>query len=244
MFPQLNKVLSGNYNSLGERIPKVSRSLYFRLMTRRFDNNWGSFYLSEDSIKINVVANTAGFAITYPNNSGLKYNRADTLTVTWEVSNSNTAPINCSLVNVYLSLDNGATFPFTLATSVPNTGSYLVTLPDTATTQARIKIKGDNNIFFDINNSSFQIDKNISTHNISNVSNNISLYPNPFDHIIYIESKQNNNIIVTDILGKMIYKTNMKDGTINTAQWSSGMYFISFWDAGNKHLESIKIVKH
>src|SRR5690606_15048386 len=124
MFPQLNKVLNNAYSTLGERIPQVSRMLYFRLMTRKFDNSWGTFKLSDDSIKINVVGNSAGFLITYPNNSNQVFKANDTLTVQWDVSNSKVAPINCDAVSIALSYDGGQTFPTILAANVANSGSY------------------------------------------------------------------------------------------------------------------------
>ncbi len=56
-----------------------------------------------------------------------------------------------------LSLDGGLTLPTTLASNVPNNGSAFVTIPDTPTTTARIKVEGAGNIFFDISDGNFSI---------------------------------------------------------------------------------------
>ena len=56
-----------------------------------------------------------------------------------------------------LSTDGGATFPTTLAANTLNDGSQLVTLPSTATTQARVKVEAVGNIFFDVSDANFTI---------------------------------------------------------------------------------------
>ena len=52
----------------------------------------------------------------------------------------------------------GATFPHVLANSIPNNGSAFIVVPgNTSTTQARIKIQADNNIYFAVNSTNFSI---------------------------------------------------------------------------------------
>jgi hypothetical protein len=43
-------------------------------------------------------------------------------------------------VDLYLSTDGGATFPTLIASNLPNTGSYLWSVSDTPTTQARVRV--------------------------------------------------------------------------------------------------------
>jgi hypothetical protein len=60
-------------------------------------------------------------------------------------------------VKISLSTDGGQTFPTVLIASTPNDGSQALTIPNTATTTARIKIEAVGNIFFDISNTNFTI---------------------------------------------------------------------------------------
>ncbi|MEO0404998.1 MAG: CARDB domain-containing protein [Bacteroidota bacterium] len=80
-----------------------------------------------------------------------------TQTVTWDVANTDAAPVNCSNVDIYLSVDGGFTYPFLLLSGTPNDGSANVFIPDNQTNSARIKVKGNGNIFFDISNTNFTI---------------------------------------------------------------------------------------
>jgi hypothetical protein len=78
-------------------------------------------------------------------------------TVSWNVASTNASPVNCSSVNIFLSTDGGYTWPYTLATGVPNSGSASVTLPNVPTSQGRIKVKAAGNYFFDISNTNFTV---------------------------------------------------------------------------------------
>ena len=78
-------------------------------------------------------------------------------TVTWDVANTTAAPVSAAMVDIYLSADGGMTYPFLLASATANDGSEMVALPAVATTQARIKVKGTDNIFFDLSNGDFTI---------------------------------------------------------------------------------------
>jgi uncharacterized protein (TIGR03437 family) len=61
---------------------------------------------------------------------------------------------------VLLSVDGGNSFPFTLASSVPNNGAATVTVPNTPTSTARVKVEAIGNIFFSISLPNFTITPN------------------------------------------------------------------------------------
>jgi hypothetical protein len=65
--------------------------------------------------------------------------------------------VNTANVDILLSLDGGATWPFALATGVPNDGSQSVSLPDVDTGAASVKVMASGNIFFDTSDNLFNI---------------------------------------------------------------------------------------
>jgi hypothetical protein len=104
-----------------------------------------------------VLAATAGpFLVTSPN-TGVNWSTGIPRTVTWDVAGTNAAPVGTSDVGISLSVDGGLTYPYVLASSTPNDGSEVVTLPHVGTTDARIKIEGVGNVFFDLSDADFRI---------------------------------------------------------------------------------------
>ncbi|MGJ9416644.1 M12 family metallo-peptidase [Massilia sp. CMS3.1] len=104
-----------------------------------------------------VLAPGAGpFLVTAPN-TALTLDSGAPLTVTWNVANTNAAPVNTASVKITLSSDGGKTWPHVLAESVPNSGSASVKLPAVVTQAARIKVEAVGNVFFDVSNADFAI---------------------------------------------------------------------------------------
>jgi len=104
-----------------------------------------------------VLAPGAGpFLVTAPNTAATLASGV-AQTVTWSVANTNAAPVSTANVKITLSADGGATWPYVLAASVPNTGTASVTLPAIATTQGRIKIEAVGNVFFDVSDADFTL---------------------------------------------------------------------------------------
>lgn len=155
----------------GESLPTTSRTLTFRAIVRDSNGGVNSVLLSVQS-----VANTAGFAVTSPN-TAVTWQGGLPQTITWNVSNSASSPVNASNVRIDLSTDGGLTFPINLAASVPNTGSASVTIPNTPTTQARIRVSAVGNIFFDVSNANFTITPAFCYPNCDNSTTNPLLTP-------------------------------------------------------------------
>ncbi len=153
VFPKLSNLLN-NTHTIGELLPTYSRTLTFRLTAR--DNRSGGAGVDYATIAFSVT-NTAGpFTVTSPN-TAVTWPALSEQTVTWNVANTNAAPVNCTNVKISLSTDGGVTFPIVLAASTPNDGAEPVTLPDYQTNTARIKVEAIGNIFFDISNTNFTI---------------------------------------------------------------------------------------
>jgi hypothetical protein len=152
-FPAPNLLLLNNYNAAGERLPTTNRSLNFRLTVR--DNRAGAGGTAQDDMLVTVTNAGGAFSVTFPSASGLSL--SGNITVTWNVANTNLAPVNTANVAILLSTNGGNSFDTTLLASTPNDGSQVVTLPNINTTQARIKVAAVGNIFFEISNSNFTI---------------------------------------------------------------------------------------
>lgn len=148
----------------GETLPTQARALKFRLTVRDNKAGGGGVVTGGDGcqagftgfFQINTIATPGPFAVSAPN-GGESWNAGSTQTITWNVVNTDQAPINCANVRILLSTDGGNTYPTVIAASTPNDGSEAVTIPGPATTTARIKVEAVGNIFFDISNANFTI---------------------------------------------------------------------------------------
>lgn len=153
-FPRL-QTLVPNATSTWEVLPSVSRTMTFQLSVR--DNAAGGGCVDRQSMTV-TFSNAAGpFTVTYPNATGISWIAGSSQTVTWNRANTHLTPVNCPRVNIYLSTNGGFSYPITLATNVPNIGSWNVLVPNNLTTTARVMVKAADNIFFDISNNNFSI---------------------------------------------------------------------------------------
>ena len=153
-FPAL-PFLTANVDNIWEVLPGNARDLNFRVTVRSASP--GQAGCKEDADLELTVSNTAGpFLVTSPNNNAT-WTVGETQTVTWQVANTNTAPVNCSMVNILLSFDGGFTYPLTLVENTPNDGSVDIQVPNTIGTENRIRVQSVGNVFFDISNTNFSI---------------------------------------------------------------------------------------
>jgi subtilisin-like proprotein convertase family protein len=154
LFPKLSTILIGQTSTTWEVLPGVSRIMNFALTVR--DNVAGGAQTATDEMKITVSDLAGPFLIT-SQNATASYEAGSNQTVAWNVAASDQAPVNTKFVDIYLSTNNGTTFPILLASQVPNDGSEIVTIPNIVGSTNRIMVKGYKNIFFDISNASFSI---------------------------------------------------------------------------------------
>lgn len=155
-FPRLNHVINGT-SSPWEVLPSVSRNMDFIVTVR--DNSLPGCTDSQEGT-VTIAGNAGPFLVLHPDTAGISFPGLSSQQVTWDVASTDLPPVSCANVDILLSVDGGLTFPITLASSVPNTGTHPVTIPDTATTEARIMIRCTGGVFFDISNEDFTIIKN------------------------------------------------------------------------------------
>jgi len=127
-------------------------SLHFKLTAR--DGRGG---VNNATTTLTLAPAAGPFLVTSFNDAGVSVDSGGTQTVTWNVANTNAAPVGTENVRISLSLDGGATWPTVLAESVPNNGSASVIVPAVATTAARVKVEAIGNVFFDVSNANFAI---------------------------------------------------------------------------------------
>ncbi|MFO0830577.1 MAG: M12 family metallo-peptidase [Phycisphaerales bacterium] len=150
-FPRTEDVLDGVLQ-IGEQYPAVSRTLTLRVLAR--DNRAGGGAVATADVNYTVVGTAGPFRISTLNTAGSVVNPG-ALTLTWDVANTNAAPINAANIRILFSTDGGLTWPTVLAASTPNDGSETITLPAVATSSGRIRIEPTNNVFFDVNDANF-----------------------------------------------------------------------------------------
>ncbi|MFB6454161.1 reprolysin-like metallopeptidase [Chitinophaga sp. Hz27] len=169
-FPKMATILAGNLISgplpggdagaNTEALSSVSRTLTFRLTVRdnvpyRSTAPVAIGQTNFSDMTVNVTNTSGPFAVTSPNTK-VTWAGNSSQTITWNVASTTASPVSCANVKISISTDGGNTFS-TLVASTPNDGSEVVTIPDIATTTARIKVEAVGNIFFDISNSDFTI---------------------------------------------------------------------------------------
>lgn len=152
-FPKISDVVNGT-TTIGELLPSIARPINFRLTAR--DNRAGGGGVNYDETIV-TVNNNGPFKVTYPTAAGIVWTGNTTQTITWDVANTNIAPISTANVSIQLSTDGGYTYPITLLASTPNDGTQSLTIPNIPTTSARIRVKAEGNIFYNISSNDFSI---------------------------------------------------------------------------------------
>ena len=157
---QTNPTVTVN-NTSWETVSTVARTLNFALTVRDRSEVGGTGQTPQssfDTMSVTVNGTAGPFTVTSQNTNVL-WNVGTTQTITWNVSGTDVAPVSTPTVNILLSIDGGTTFPFVLASNVPNDGSQTITVPVIGgdTTAARLIVEGNNNIFYAVNTTNFSI---------------------------------------------------------------------------------------
>lgn len=153
-FPPLDNVIA-NTTNIWHVLPSVARSLSFRGVARDFTGVAGCNH--ETNITVSTVNAAAGAFSVTSFNAASNWLSGQIQNVTWNIAQTNTAPVNAPMVDILLSYDGGNTYPVTLLSGTPNDGNESIVVPAGNTSQGRIMVRGTNHIFYDINNTNISI---------------------------------------------------------------------------------------
>ncbi len=230
-FPNIETVISNQLENTWEVLPSVERVMEFRLTAR--DNALGGGATARGDQTV-IVSDAGPFVVTSQN--GLTTWGVDTEeTITWDVAGTDSAPVNCSHVDILFSVDGGYTYPITLASNVPNNGSATITVPNEETTTGRIMVKASDNIFFDLNDSNITVTTSMNVEDYS--FNDFMLYPNPSEGVYNIEFNpevmDDLEITLYDVNGRRIKHETYREISSNVFQMrldyqdiKAGVYFL------------------
>jgi subtilisin-like proprotein convertase family protein len=165
--PQMDAVLEGNLTMENpqtggqwETVSLVDRTMTWAVTARdRYPASAGAEGRMAFDIKaLKIISDAGPFKVSSQNQEGILWEAGSKQTLTWEVAQTDQAPINTKFVSVFLSTDGGDTFETPLLSSTPNDGVELITVPGGITSdQIRIKIVPDNSIYFAVNANDIEI---------------------------------------------------------------------------------------
>jgi subtilisin-like proprotein convertase family protein len=160
-IPRLEDVLSTGGNSTQwEKLSSVSRSQNFRLTVRDNDPRGGQTNFDQMTVQVN--ANAGPFRVISQSNTGIVWLPNSIENIVWDVAGTDGNSVNSSDVNILLSTDGGLNFDTVLASNVPNTGAYALTVPSgIVSPNCRLMVEGAGNIFYAVNSRVFNINADI-----------------------------------------------------------------------------------
>ncbi|PSK91179.1 putative secreted protein (Por secretion system target) [Taibaiella chishuiensis] len=240
--PPVSTIINNMYEEPGERLPKKVRDLNFKLTVRSLNQGWGTFNTTDNSLVLKVDANASKFRVTSQADPET-WEPGQTKTIRWDVGGTDGDSVRCKWVNIYLSRDNGKSFPYLLVANAPNNGSYNVTVPNVYAEQARVKVKGSGNVFFDVNKGVIKLNGDPTGIKDQDNEDIAAVYPNPATRQVFVRTKTPNatfRVVLFNILGQQISKGDYKgEFTLDVAHLPRGAYFLSLTD-NNTAKQSVK----
>lgn len=229
MFPTLKYLVQNLEMYKGEILPANARILRFRCTLRDLHNGYGAFYTSADTVRLDVRTTTDLFRVTSQPTNGTPWQAYSSQTITWNVAGTTAAPFLCTNVDIYMTADSGKTWPFLLASNVPNNGTATIAVPNVTSNFCRVKVKGSGNVFFDLNDG--WIKTTSAPAAIENVDKfTFSIHPNPATTSCIIEAANSQEHCQMDVLnhvGMIVSHTSFQGKTIlNTENLATGIYLI------------------
>lgn len=251
-MPSYFNVLDGKLNTTWESVSVVARTLKFTLTVR--DNNPIGAQTGFDEVSItskipyNAFTAPTGigpFRVTSQNTTGIIWDLGALQTITWDVNNTTSLPGSAN-VNIKLSIDGGATFPYILESDTPNDGKQVITVPLTpSSANCRVLIEPTENVYYALNSKAFAI-AGLSTEDF--VLDNFSLYPNPNkgNFMVQFDSLTTSKkaISIYDLRGRNIFEktyntTGLFSQNIAVDAIQKGIYLVTIKDGNKKVVKKI-----
>lgn len=171
-FPIASEILNNDLAPTWEVVPTVSRDLNFSILVR--DNNVLGGQTARDDVKIAVDGDSGPFVVTSQTTPNEILSVGEITTITWDVANTNALPVNTSLVDIYLVLNNDFENLILVDQNVTNDGSHNISLPPESVSPAvRIMVKAVDNVFFAINSSNLIIQESEFALNFDKIEHTI-----------------------------------------------------------------------
>lgn len=236
-FPKLNTILAGVTKTMGpttsktntpipvEILPSVTRNLNFRFTVRDNKRNGGAN--ASDNMIVKVDDSFGPLKVTSQHKEGISYPQKARVSITWDVAQTNILTPN---VDILFSYDGGNTWN-DLLIKTPNDGKETITIPLVLSKQCRFMVKGNGNIFFNVNLKDFEV--------TTPVNQEIVIGPNPVvGDILYIKNRW--DILeyeIYDSSGRLIRKNELINNEINTSDLLPGIYFLKLDDQTKKFIK-------
>lgn len=268
-FPQMGKILAGTLaitasaNTNWESVSTVARTLNFTFTAR--DNQAGGGQTATDAMVVTVNATGGAFSVSSQATTGISYMQGSTQTVTWVPGSTASAPFNSPTVDILMTTNAStaletfnATTPTspnpttwtTIASGVPNTGSYDVTIPVTApvSSTCRFMVKAVGNVFLAVNSKNFAISA-LGNEEFGGLDN-FALYPNPNqgDFTVKFDSSSTNDIAIAvyDMRGRNVFEksytnTGVFSQDLKLDNVQAGVYLVSVKDGERKVVKKIVV---
>ena len=251
-IPQLSRIVSGNLTDTTnwETVSTVGRTMHWSLVVtdRAFlANQIGN--TAYKTITVTVDSNAGPFVVTSHAHIS-NWVVGNTVTLTWEVANTNLAPISAEKVDILFSTNGGQTFSYTLAEGVPNSGIATLIVPShLITKQGRYMIKASGNIFLAVNAANIVVSQRSEGFLPHTLPDGPILMSNAFtpnndginDTYVIARSEDfpNNTLQVYNSLGQLVYEAegykNQWDGTMsNGKRVARGSYMAIFSKDGSE----------
>ncbi len=162
-MPAFATVAGGSVSSTWEVTPTVARTLTFALTTR--DNRADGGQTKSDT-KLIIVNGTAGPFTVTSQTANETWTTGQSKTVTWNVAGTNANGINTTAVDIMLVDGITGSVLSTLMTGTVNDGSQVITVPNITSTNAKIMVRANGNIFYALNSGLIGVNANATCTNL------------------------------------------------------------------------------